>query len=372
MKKKLDTPTASTATSIPTGLVVNKGTEARIMRWALVAGISAAVISWVAYMLTGTWSIPITGSLSLARPTIILSFIFGTIGFGRLFWELQSNQFQAGERDVSKLWVRWRDAITLSLVYGVTFTAILGIFAYGIGQSFQGLLLDPYISTVLVGLSVGVFMYLILSGAAEINTNTLIMMLSFVLIGGVFLSMLTQSSPDWWQSNFSYLGTGDSNRASALAFNLTLIFGGLMMLALTEYVFTGLQHAIKDDDRLMKETKVNTVKIAFVLMAIALMGVGVFPYEANTIYARLHNTSATLLVIIFLGLIAFLKRLVPSLSREFFIISYVVSAILLFCFYLTSVGYFNTTAFELSAFGLCFVWLFLFLKNVNLIGQEER
>jgi hypothetical protein len=167
--------------------------------------------------------------------------------------------------------------------------------------------------------------------------------------------------------HFSYLGMAQSD--AARAFNFTLIFSGLVMLALTENLFNALAPAFEGKDSGMR---FNVIKGAFVFIAIALACVGIFPYEADTINATLHNLSAYGMVLGFLFLITTLRWTSPKLSPEFFILSYMMGGALIVCYALFAfVGYLNLTAFELLSFGISFAWLMLYLKNLSQLIEKR-
>lgn len=336
------------------------------LRWAMPIGLVSAFIALAWFLGVGVSTVPITGSTSMARVALLLIALTTLVCFSYFYRRGRVWLHDKTKQTLPKRWVFWRDTLTLAFAYTVLASAVAALTAYVLSNAFKELALDPYISSVFVGAAVGVSTYIIINQAYRVTINQIVAVLGIILVGGVLLAMVTNNQADWWQVHFSYLGMPESNTAKV--FNFTLIFSGLVMLALTENLFNSLAPAI---DKHQTDLKLNVIKSVFVLIALALAGVGLFPYVEGTYKATMHNLTASSLVLGFLFLIAALRWTSPKLSREFMIFSYSIAAALVGCY----VGfiyfeYLNLTAFELSAFGLSFVWLAVYLKNLALIAEE--
>lgn len=339
--------------------------EHAAIRWGMIVGLVSAGIALAWYLGNGVSTVPIIGSLSIARLAIILIVVSTFVAFSYFYRQGRRWLHTETLRPLPKGWVFWRDTLTLAFANTVLAGAFAGIAAYVLSNAFKGLALDPYISSVFVGVAVGVSCYIMINLAFRVTVNQIVALLGVTLVGGVLLAMVTNNQADWWQVHFSYLGMPDSNTAKL--FNFTLIFSGLVMLAMTENLFNELAPAI---DKHQADLKLNVIKTVFVIIALALAGVGLFPYVEGTFKATMHNLTATTLVLGFLFLIAALRWTSPKLSREFMIFSYAIAAALVACYVgFTVFGYLNLTAFELSAFGLSFVWLAVYLKNLALLAE---
>lgn len=303
--------------------------------------------------------IPIIGWPSIGSATLINSGIITFIGFilGYLRGQKSLQPHERLQLKKSKLIF---DCLTLATAYTIISIVLTAVAVYGISEAFKGVLLPTLSSAVAVGVLAALAAYSILSISVKIKSNDIVNALTLFIVGGVFISMATSQNPYWWQVNFSSLGTTGS--ASALAFNITLILSGLLLLCLTDYLLNNLE-IIMQGNKSGAKFRTNAIRYLFIFISLCLMGVGLFPWN---IHPFLHNFSAYSLVLGFGVLIISLKWLIPTLSKSFFANSYAILVTLLISFLLWQpFGYFNQTAFELIAFSLTFVWLILFLRTVG-------
>ncbi len=231
------------------------------------------------------------------------------------------------------------------------------IIAFFLAQSaFQGLMLDHWSSAILVGVSVGACAYGAYLVGSSINSARLSTSLAVFLVAGVMASMITSEDPYWWLLHFSSLGAGHSG--SAVAFNLTLIVAGLVIICLSDFIYSDFGHL----PATTKPTKSRTIQIILICIGLMLAGVGLFKYD---IYPSLHFYSAAGMAVLFLVLMAALPRLAPNFSKTFFAFSYAIMCSILVCVWLwKGVGYLNLTAFELICSAIIFAWLIVFVRNL--------
>ncbi len=328
------------------------------LKWYAFPGVGAGIVALTWFLSRGFELLPVAGVDSIGRTAIYLAGLTGLIVFPLSYVNTPLKQTKS-----TKKWVQVRDVITLTFAYNVVLLAGMAILTYLLDAAFQGLLLDPYTSAAIVAMAVAVAAYVMIYSALTVDLNRLIFVLATVLIGGVLLAMITNSQADWWQVHFSYLGMASSG--SPLRFNLTLIFSALVMLSLTEYIFSQLEGSTS-------LRGIRYLKWLFVAAALALGGVGMFPYVADSILATLHNGSAFSLVIIIVSMIVGVRWFAPWLSSEFLMTSYGIGAGLILAIVLfMGVGYLSLTAFELVAFGISFTWLVLLLRNLQ-YGTQGR
>ena len=167
---------------------------------------------------------------------------------------------------------------------------------------FIGLEVDAFWAMVLLGVTVGLTVYMAYLSASRMSTQRMSsLLMSFVAIG-TLTAMVTSPDPLWWEIHFSQLGTfGDF---SSLLFNGTLIVGGLLVTSFAVYLAA--------DIRALAET------------------------------GELHSPRG--------------ERLVPTLASWTFLGAMVVSTVLF------AVGFFGLTAFEIVVFALIFGWIAVFIR----------
>lgn len=343
--------------------------ERLALRVGLISGSVAGLAALFVFWLYGPERIMILGSVSITRVGFYMAVALAFAAYLLCYRRVIQDRVAQGEQSKVKSFTLWRDSLSLSLAYSIVTGGALLLFARLMDQSFQGMTLDIFSAAAIVGVVVGLVGYIIVNAAYSSSSESTIKLFSLVLVGGVLISMVSNTNVDWWRENFSTLGMSVSSKQTL--FNFTLIIAALVLLALTSQVFASFDAMIAKSEGLNKKLRANTVKGFFVFIAIAFGCVGLFHYVPNTIFATLHNLSAYSLVISFVALIALLRWLAPGFSREFIITSYIIAACLLGGYLLfTRVGYLSLTAFELMSFILCLGWIILFLKNVDILAKR--
>jgi hypothetical protein len=257
------------------------------------------------------------------------------------------------------------DGISLGLVYMIVAGAITIWLERIFSNSFVGLKLDQYTSSLLIGVVIGIVTYSIIRLTRNISSKQIINVLALFLIGGVIVSMLTTKEPAWWEANFSTLGQATQEfTASYYIFNLTLILSGFALVVLARQVISDAKEVFTGGESGSKN-KLRTVYVFMVVASLGLAGVGLFPYTPDTYKAFMHVLSAGLVAISFGVLIGLLRWLLPDASKSFLAISYIILASLVGSYILYArIGYLGLTAFELGCFAICFSWLYLFTQQV--------
>ncbi len=282
-------------------------------------------------------------------------------------WRYLSEFYPRGNQaDIYKRrWAVVADGISLGLVYMIVAGAITIWLERIFNSSFVGLKLDQYTASVLIGLAIGIVAYSIIRLTRNISSKQTINVLALFLVGGVIVSMLTTKEPSWWEANFSTLGQATQRfTASYYVFNLTLILSGFALVVLARQVIADAKDVFRDSKAGSKH-KLRTIYAFMVVASLGLAGVGLFPYTPGSYKAFMHVLSAGLVAISFGILIGLLRWLLPSASKSFLSISYIILASLVGSYILFArIGYLSLTAFELGCFAICFSWLYLFTQQV--------
>lgn len=325
--------------------------EKVLIRYFAFTAIISGLLSLINFWIQDTPHVPLTGANSIAQISIYLGLFFGCGGF---LISLAKN------RTCQKWTLRWRHIFTLTLAYGILYFAIVAIFFRIFSLAFIGLHLESYTSAILIGLIVGISSYILMIASRNIDFSTITGVLVATLFGGILFSMLTSGQPDWWQFNFSYLGT--EHVKNAMYFNFTLIFSGLIMLTLVDYLFTSLNASMTHNRRLF------ALRVLFSLLAITLAGVGLFPNNPGWTNV-VHDYIAQTLVLIILLMIAGIKWFLPKAGNEFIYMSYTIGVALVVVTILFQHFHFLTlTGFEIVACALAFFWLILLLSHLSSIA----
>lgn len=247
------------------------------------------------------------------------------------------------------------DVVALAIAVGLI--ALLGWTAIAdvVERSFLGAVVFTLPGAVLAGVALALTAYVVFLTAVQLTSMLLSLVLAVFLVVGIFTSMLSSSDPLWWQKNLSALGMTDD--LSALAFNLTLIVGGAIVVIIARVATAG----IPTPDGASRRGR-DLVRWAFVLIGVFLGCVGVFPVDR---FFVIHNSVATGMTVVFAALVIGLRRWVPSMPRVFILLGYVYVAVVVVLAVFFAVGYYNLTAVELVAAILIFSWIIVFLRNTS-------
>lgn len=332
------------------------------LSFALPVALVFAVIWWFIFHSLHT-SIGLTGWPSIGSATLINAGIITFIGF-ILGYLRGQKALQVEQRlQLSKPKFVF-DCVTLAVAYTIISIVITAVAIYAFSEAFKGVMMPSTSAVMVVAVFAAITVYGIINTSVHLQSSDIVNALTLFIAGGVYASMATSQDPYWWQINFSSLGTTSS--FSSLAFNITLILAGLLLLSLTDHLLADLAIIIKGKKSSIK-ARIQAIKFLFIFISLSLAGVGLFPWNK---YPLLHDSSAYLLVVVFSVIIIGLRWLMPNISKSFLANSYMILVVLLMSFAMwRPFHYFNQTAFELIAFTLTFVWLVLFLRTITLMRE---
>ncbi|ALS36976.1 putative membrane protein [Enterococcus rotai] len=334
------------------------GNQTLSLRWFLIPTtvISLLFLGYLFY--TDKTQIALVGAYSIANFVLSFGVLSGVFSFLLFFIKGKRAQVTTKSKDIY-----WRNFPTILLSFIVILVFALLVFFKVIGLVFIGATFDRYTATLLFFVFVGLVNYFMIYSALSITPAKLTNLLIFVIIGGVLLAMITNKDYQWWQFNFSFLGTIEAK--SSWQFNLTLMFSSLLMVALIDGLFVELQKAIPHSKRL------TILRVLLTLTALDLGAVGLFPYTETGPFQGVHNQVAGYLVYLIVILIVGIKWLLPNVTKEFLSISYMIAATLVVVVVLFQwTSYLSLTAFELLSFMLAFSWIVLLLQNLQKMAQN--
>lgn len=303
--------------------------------------------------------VPLSGDTSIASLVILFGAITGAILFCVFFIR---NRKHAGEPYSGNVF--WRNFPIVVISYIVILAlALLGIF-WLLGTMFHGASFDAFTSAIICLIFSFFINYFMSLAALAVSARTLTNLFISVFVSGVAISMATNGQDHWWQHNLSYLGTHLAT--DSWQFNSTLILSAFVMLALVDYLFVSLKQ------RYPKSWQLTLLRLLLMLTAIDLGAVGLFPN--NTTFHWFHDQIAMLLVYLIIALIISIRWLLPGVSFEFLMLSYVLGGgLILLDIAYQGIHYLSLTAFELSAFIVAFSWIMLLLQRIkDLVGENGQ
>lgn len=328
-----------------------KPVEVSKRRWGMIVLTFLMSCVFLGYFMTRKiYQVSLVGSESVATMVLLLTTLSGFLSFIIVFIRLKRQSGSAVEA------VSWRNLPTVALACAlISFMLMAGLFWIA-GRLFKGASFDLITSTALFAMITSVEIQVINSIVPQLSSRLLTNIFIAVIVSGVILAMISNQNLYWWKHNLSFLGT---NKAiDSWEFNLVLIFSGLIMLALVDYLFASLKRIFPKSRQLL------ILRILLTLLAVDLGLVGAFPN--NIEIHSLHTRLAGYLIFLILGLIFGVKWLLPDISKDFQNVSWMIAAALLAGEILFQVvGYLSLTAFEIMAFLLAFSWLVMLFERLN-------
>lgn len=319
--------------------------------WYLAPAIISALAFNLFFAAKNKNQIPLTGNTSLGTMVILGGVVIGTLLLAIFFIRerrSQTNTFSAN--------IYWRNFPVVILSFAVILgLALVGVF-WLLGTIFAGATFDRLTSTIIFFIFESMINYLMIYAAFAISSRTLVRLFTLVIVSGAVIAMATNSTRKWWQYNLSFLGT---NLASnSWQFNITLMFSGLIMVALIDYIFVSLNAIYPHAIRLL------ILRVLLTAMAIDLGAIGFFPN--NAVSHDIHDRLASFLVYFIIILIVGIRWLLPDMPKAFLQMSYAVGLILVAAEVLFKfVGYLSLTAYEIIGFALAFGWVLLLLQYLQ-------
>lgn len=252
--------------------------------------------------------------------------------------------------------VFWRMLPVIVASFAVILLLALLGFGWLLEQIFTGASFDKLTSTLILGASIYAVSLFLGQIAEQIRASWLTTVFTVIMVSGVFVSMATNRSLQWWHFNLSFLGTQAAKES--WQFNLTLMLSALILVALVDYLFVAL------GEKYGKNWKLMAMRVMLTLLGLDLGAVGYFPNNASSHF--LHTRVAGYLVLIIIVLIISVKWLLPEVTKDFLIMSYAIGGMLVGLeIAFQGIHYLSLTAFELSAFLLAFAWLIRLITHLE-------
>ncbi|MCC6111057.1 DUF998 domain-containing protein [Limosilactobacillus fermentum] len=325
------------------------------LRWYFGPALVLTLLFYADMINQGYHLLPLVGGDSVASASLYLATLSGLLAFASTFIS-QKRHHRGRAQEFS-----WRAMISIMVACGTITAFSLVAGAWLVGSLFHGAVFDIYTAGALIFLVIAMVTYIMINLAMTISPGVITNLMTFMIIGGVFFSMLTNSNKDWWRHNFSFLGT--ANSSNSWQFNITLIFSAMLMLTLIDYLFVNLSKKYPG-------WRVQVTRWLLNLMAACLGGVGLFPNDPR--FHLLHDRIAMWMVYTMLILVVVVRWMMPMMTKTFLTLSYVIGGVLAVSYIAFKfVRYLSLTAFEMLAFGLAFSWILLLFQLIEAVVQRD-
>lgn len=260
------------------------------------------------------------------------------------------------------------NTITLCLSIVLIAVMITGLIIALLNFISGDMVMDRFLASAIVGVYASLVAYNIVPTALDMSTTRVVRIFSFVVLAGVILSMITAGKTQWWQINFSALGTASIPPISSYTFNVTMIISGLLLISLSSHLISEIPETITGTKN--RDRKIGIMEFTIILIGLSMASIGALPYDR---FPRLHDTLAYYMAFVFLALVFSLKYLMPKINRAFVVNSYFAVAAMIFLYVLyNQFSYINLTAFELLSFLITLAWIIMFANRISRYSTQKN
>lgn len=256
--------------------------------------------------------------------------------------------------------------IPIGLAYGAVVALLIVVLLSLVDRAFQDLQLALLQGTAIAVLVAGSLSNWAIKQAASSSSTRLLELAIIIIAGGIYLTATQVENPEWWRVSFSYLGSLKSNANTI--FNVTLVFGGLLLIAWMPYFLSDLRVLIRSD--IAQPRALTWLRVGMWWLAVGVALVGIFKTQSTPFSSIVHNLAAYSLAGVFGLLMLGLKWLIPGISKEVLALTWIMLGGLAVTMAMAAFGYINTVGLEVIAFSLGIMWLQALVRGVASSAQD--
>lgn len=335
---------------------------------AIICGVLGLILGYLFFRgeytpLSGTWSIGTVGAGFVGVCTAITSttslLLVTAAPQAPLRWMRQRH------------WLLWILDLFGLVTLHVAIAVVTELSAFRLfQQAFQGLTMDHIIASFLIAIISAVSAYFGFTSAARASTRSLSTLLAMFVVAGVLASMLLAENPYWWHAYFSELGTRQAGVLSFWSFNTTLVIAGLLLVTLSNFITQQLSAWSERRRRSGKRcAHVWMLRYGLIAVGICLAGIAMVPISVND---TVHNIVVRVMAVAFCLMLFAMPLWLPGVPAALYAMNYAMLLTAVGATYLWKpLGYYNTTALELTFAGIVFVWLVVLIRTVDAMASEQ-
>ncbi len=337
-----------------------------VERYALLAALIAALVQAAVVMfLTQLNELPLVGAPNSVASQALIGAIIVALAVSPMAYlrgaRFRNRRLQL-ERRHDFRWAVLPITLAAALVAGLV---VMGAMEF-LNRAFIGVNLPKPLIALFLGFNAGVVAYIIANWLAHLHSTGLIYLAIGSLFGTLLFAGVRNDDPLWWTYSFSHLGMTASN--SRRIFDVGLLFTGLLILVWQQFIMTDI--IVLQNHGLISARVRRYVRISLIVVAVATAMVGVVRFGISPIFNLVHDLSAVSMGVAAGLLLISMPWTMPFMSRQFYVLSYVILAAMLLVLPLKIMGFMGVTGMEMFEFMLAGAWLVLFARNVVLAAER--
>jgi hypothetical protein len=243
------------------------------------------------------------------------------------------------------------------VVAGLVF-CVTALAYYLLTGVFSGVIVSRLFTVFMVTWIAALVSFVIGYWVVTITTRQLLVITLLFIVAGLLLAVVNVYDPLWWQNAISFMS---HDSGSAMLFRLTLIVGGLAVVAVSQDV-AGLFRIAAENGQITRQSY-RLLHTGLLAVAFGIIGVGLFPTVVSGVSDFLHNVFASVMIgALMLGMFA-APLMVPVLPRSFRVISFSCGLIAVALFVAWAVlNVLIFVAFQILILSLSGAWALIFLR----------
>lgn len=344
--------------------MLGSAAERMALRFAGIAAVATAILTWVSNL--GRNPIPFAGiggfGMLIFYSSIVIAAGVSAVGFAS---EIRARN-KLVEPNLRRSWKL--PVIPLALAYALVTALLVRIALQFVDLVFQELALPTVYAMLVVGTTCGLIAYKVTGHAAQTSMRSVLSIFAIILMAGIAISAINENNPLWWKESFSFLGEAQSTDRAI--FNGTLVISGILFVILQQFFmdsFIRLREA-----GLLSAGKTRLVHISLIGIGVALILIGLVPFDVSAVMNAVHSASAYTLIAILFAHMVLARWLLPFFPVEFYAMTWLMVGALTVSVVLHLLGSINTVGIELIGFLIGGAWFVLFAKNVELLADQEE
>lgn len=211
------------------------------------------------------------------------------------------------------------------------------------------------------GVVAGVTLYSAMFGGllvfwvVTLNSSEILRIGIALLVAGLGLAMALAAEPRWWTRSISFLG---HDSAAGYVFNLTVIFGGQVMLAVALDLLATVR--IEKEAGRFPLGGYRLLRFSLPGICMLLSAIGLFPTTITPLSNLIHDVCSHGMALFIIALMFVVTWVIPIYPRRFHILSMafgVMCTIILLTYFL--LRFLNFVAMEIFLLVACWAWVLM-------------
>jgi hypothetical protein len=299
----------------------------------------------------------------LSLLTLTISAIVVALGFRRLIhYDPTATALERQAATIGKEWIgRFAVSLAVSLMLLGAIIAVMLLWA----RLFEGALFTR-LGTVALATGYGSALAFGLAyWSVTLKTRQMLTLALVFMVYGVIFAALVSADRQWWQRSLSALG---HDSAAGLLFNLSVVFGGLILLAVAieEVQMLSLLCAAG----VLTRRGFQVLRISLITICILMIASGLFPTRVNLFSDVVHVLAAHGMIVVIILLMFTVTAFAPIFPQHFKGISAGFGAVCVGSVALYGLGVLNFVTMEVLLISTCGAWLFYFKTQTEAFARR--